>query len=247
MVSGLTCVKQRETCRLSDASTRWRCVCQLQISRRSALGILAASAALAGLPGCRRPDIELRPYTKMPENVVPGMSLFYATTLTRGGSALPVLVETHEGRPTKVEGHPEYAPTQGASDAIAQAAILQLYDPDRLRQVRRDDITSSWNEFDAFAEQHFAELLKNDGAGLRILSDATPSPALRLLRKHMRQVAPEAKWHVYEPLSFGYAEQAARRLFGKTLRARCDFRQPDVIVSSGCRLPRSGRPGRDCQ
>ncbi len=203
----------------------------IPINRRSAMGILAASAALAGLPGCRRPDIELRPYTKMPEFVVPGMSLFYATTLTCGGGALPVLVETHEGRPTKVEGHPQYSPTQGASDAIAQATILQLYDPDRLRQVRRGGITSSWNEFDTFVETHFAELLQKGGQGLRILSDATASPALKHLRRHMRQSAPEAQWHVYEPLRYGYAEQAARRLFGKTLRARSDFGKPDVIVS----------------
>ncbi len=107
MVSGLTCVKQRETWPIQRRVVGGD-VSAAQMSRRSALGILAASAALAGLPGCRRPDIELRPYTKMPENVVPGMSLFYATTLTRGGSALPVLVETHEGRPTKVEGHPKY-------------------------------------------------------------------------------------------------------------------------------------------
>ncbi len=202
-----------------------------KFSRRSALGILAASAALAGLPGCRRPDIELRPYSKMPENVVPGMSLFYCTSVHRGGAATPVLVETHEGRPTKVEGHPGYAPTQGGSDAMTQAMILELYDPDRLRQVRRGNVTSTWKDFDAFAETHFAAILKNAGKGFRILSDATPSPAWDLLRQHLAEVAPQAKWHVYEPLASTGQQQALESLADEPLHARYDLEKADIVVS----------------
>ena len=133
------------------------------LDRRRFLSLMAASTALAGLQGCRRPDIEILPYAKMPEVVTPGMPLFYATSLLGPAGARPVLVETHEGRPTKIEGHPDHPFSQGATDLLTQANILELYDPDRSRQVRHEGAASTWEDFDAFVSGHFEELLSQFG------------------------------------------------------------------------------------
>ena len=107
------------------------------IDRRRFLQLMAASMGLAGLAGCRRPELKALPYTKPPEEVVPGLPNYYATAMPRRGSALPVLVESHEGRPTKIEGNPRPPDSGGASDALAQASVLDLYDPDRSSPVLR--------------------------------------------------------------------------------------------------------------
>ena len=109
------------------------------LSRRQFLTLMGASLALAGLSGCSvRPAArrEIVPYVHPPEEVVPGKPLFYATAMTLGGLATGLLVESHEGRPTKVEGNPNHPASQGATDALAQASILTLYDPDRAQTVK---------------------------------------------------------------------------------------------------------------
>src|SRR5919201_1692425 len=102
------------------------------VARRAFLKIMGASLALAGVSACtRQPDELIVPYVRQPEELVPGKPLFFATAMPLSGSGLGLLVETHEGRPTKIEGNPEHPLSQGATDLFAQAAILDLYDPDR--------------------------------------------------------------------------------------------------------------------
>ena len=102
------------------------------ISRRRFLTLMGASLALAGLSGCTRPPVgTIMPYIRQPEGLVPGKPLFYATSMTLSGFATGLLVESHEGRPTKVEGNPSHPASLGATDSFAQAAVLGLYDPDR--------------------------------------------------------------------------------------------------------------------
>src|SRR5262252_1990157 len=100
--------------------------------RRQFLKLMSASLALAGVGACTKQPIEkIVPYVRQPEEVVPGRPLFFATAVTFAGVAQPVLVESHEGRPTKIEGNPEHPASLGASDVFTQASILGLYDPDR--------------------------------------------------------------------------------------------------------------------
>src|SRR5690606_24165575 len=99
------------------------------VSRRDFLSIMGASMALAGLASCTpRPQEKIVPYVRAPENVVPGRPLFYATALATRGYASGVLVESHMGRPTKIEGNPEHAVNQGGTNPFLQASILDLYD-----------------------------------------------------------------------------------------------------------------------
>src|SRR5262249_39590590 len=111
------------------------------------------------------------------------------------GCCFPVIVESHEGRPTKIEGHPTHPYSRGASDIWAQASILDLYDPDRSKTVLRDGKPSSWEEFDEWAGQHFAELRRKKGEGLGFLIEDVASPAVNMLIEYARTVVPQAKWY----------------------------------------------------
>ena len=116
--------------------------------RRNFLKMMGASLALAGLTACtRQPTEHIMPYVRQPEELIPGRPLFYATAVTLGGVANGVLVESHEGRPTKVEGNPEHPGTLGALDVFGQASVLQLYDPDRSRTASESGEIRSWGIF----------------------------------------------------------------------------------------------------
>ncbi|MFO0841464.1 MAG: hypothetical protein U0797_03555 [Gemmataceae bacterium] len=96
---------------------------------------MGASLGLAGLTGCRRPTGTILPYVKQPENLVPGKPLSYATAMPQGGFATGLVVESHEGRPTKIEGNKLHPASLSATTAQQQAAVLGLYDPDRSQAV----------------------------------------------------------------------------------------------------------------
>src|SRR5512133_699872 len=116
--------------------------------RRSFLKLMSASLALAGVGACtKQPPEQIVPYVKQPEDIVPGRPLFFATAIPMSGVAQPVLVESHMGRPTKIEGNPEHPASLGATDAITQAAILGLYDPDRARTVTSRGDIATWGAF----------------------------------------------------------------------------------------------------
>ena len=117
-----------------------------EIDRRSLLKLAGASLSMAGLAACS-PAQEIVPYVRQPEIVVPGKPLHYATTLSSGGYGIGAVVESHEGRPTKVEGNPDHPASLGATDAVMQAAVLELFDPERSRTPLRDGEPASYGDF----------------------------------------------------------------------------------------------------
>ena len=118
------------------------------LSRRNFLKLAGASMALAGLAGCTKQPLEqILPYVRQPEDLVPGKPIYYATAMPFAGYALPLLVETHEFRPTKVEGNPQHVCSLGATDLFAQASILNLYDPDRSIVLTYKGEPRPWGEF----------------------------------------------------------------------------------------------------
>ena len=202
-------------------------------SRRGVLKLMAASLGLAGLTACRRPVERILPFSRGVEDVIPGKAVYYATTMPLGGVSTGLLVESNDGRPTKIEGNPKHPSSLGACSAYAQASVLGLYDPDRSQAVYRDGKRSSWEDFQAFAGPHFSSL--GDGAGLRFLSEPVSSPSLEAVRSHALRKFPKAKWSEYAPLDSGAANAGCEISFGKQTRPRLvprfAYDKADVILS----------------
>ncbi|HEV3261654.1 MAG TPA: TAT-variant-translocated molybdopterin oxidoreductase, partial [Gemmataceae bacterium] len=119
------------------------------VTRRQFLMLMGASLALAGITGCSlKPAApqKIMPYVRQPEEMIPGKPLFFATAMTLGGLATGILVESHEGRPTKVEGNPDHPASRGATDVFGQASVLGLYDPDRSQSITYRGRSRSWSE-----------------------------------------------------------------------------------------------------
>jgi MoCo/4Fe-4S cofactor protein with predicted Tat translocation signal len=203
------------------------------VSRRNVLKLMGASAALAGLTACTKlPDQKIVPYAQQqPENFIPGKPLFYATAMPLGGYATGLLVESHMGRPTKVEGNPSHPASLGSANAIAQASVLGLYDPDRSQVVFHMGRVGDWSKFLTSVEDRRSELLDVKGAGLRILTGTVTSPALADQIKSILAQFPQAKWHQYEPLSRDSVREGAKLAFGEYVNAVYHFDQAEVIVS----------------
>src|SRR3984885_13651462 len=118
------------------------------IDRRDVLKLMAASAAMAGLSACTKlPTEKIVPYVKPPEEIIPGKPLFYATSMPLSGVATGLLIESHMGRPTKVEGNPDHPGSLGGTDVYLQASMLGLYDPDRSQTVIHEGRIGGWGEF----------------------------------------------------------------------------------------------------
>ncbi len=141
------------------------------LSRRNFLKLMGASTALAGLglSGCRRPEKHLVPFTKSVEWAIPGKPLFYATSMPHRNGAQPLVVTTHDGRPTKIEGNPGHASSLGATGTFAQATLLDMYDPDRSGLFRNSGMESSVGAFDGWLAKLPDDLGKNEGEGLAFL------------------------------------------------------------------------------
>ncbi len=201
------------------------------IGRRKFLTLMGASMALAGLAGCRRPVEKIVPYVKAPEDVIPGVPKYYATTLTLGTSAYGVLVESHEGRPTKIEGNEKHPSTLGRANALLQAAILNLYDPDRSKFILNSGAQKTWDDFAAFwAEQH-AKYSANRGEGLAVLAESFSSPTLFRLKKEFERAFPRAKWVTYESVSDENIHEGMRIATGRPMVPQYHFDKAKVVLS----------------
>ncbi|HEX7051831.1 MAG TPA: Fe-S-cluster-containing hydrogenase [Longimicrobiales bacterium] len=201
------------------------------VSRREFLRLAAAGAALAGLGGCFEPPRErILPYTARPPEVTPGVARYYATTMTLGGFGTGLLVESHTGRPTKVEGNPDHPASLGATGVYEQASVLDLYDPDRARAPRHLGAIRPWSAFvDAFAPEAGAP---DDGTGLRFLLPPTASPTTTRLISAVRDRLPAAGFTFYAPLSPTDPAEGARLALGRPLLAQYDFRAADVVLAA---------------
>ncbi len=198
-------------------------------SRRTVLKLMAASFGLAGLTACSRPVEKILPNVKGIEDYVPGQSYFYSTAFNQSGQSMGLLVETHDGRPTKVEGNPDHPYSQGASSAFAQASILNLYDPDRSRMILKGGQNASWKDFESTVKDRFGKV--GQGEGLRFLSETINSPSLIALKAAALQKYPQAKWIEWEPVSFDNAMEGSQLAFGQIVEAIPHFDKADIVVS----------------
>jgi molybdopterin-containing oxidoreductase family iron-sulfur binding subunit len=213
-------------------------------SRRRFLQLGSASMALAGLTACtRQPTESIVPYVEQPEYLVPGKPLYFATAFPMAGGAQGILVESHTGRPTKVEGNPDHpANPGGGTDAFAQASILQLYDPDRSDVITYLGDIRNWKDFQRAVEGRLRALQSLQGGGLRILTGAVTSPTLAAQLDELVSTLPGARWIQWEAAGRHNAEEAALLGGGRPVEAVYDLSRADVIVSLDADLLAQG-PG----
>jgi molybdopterin-containing oxidoreductase family iron-sulfur binding subunit len=203
------------------------------LGRRDVLKLMAASAALAGLTACTKlPTEKIVPYAQQaPEEFIPGKPLFYATAMPFGGVGTGLLVESHMGRPTKVEGNPGHPASLGAADIFAQASVLGLYDPDRSQVAIRNGRIGSWSAFLTAMDELRLQLVANKGAGFRLLTETVTSPALADQIHSLLAQFPSAKWHQFEPCGRDAAREGSRLAFGEYVNTVYRFDQADVVLS----------------
>jgi MoCo/4Fe-4S cofactor protein with predicted Tat translocation signal len=200
--------------------------------RRQFLKVMGASLALAGLSACtRQPTETIVPYVRQPEEVIPGKPLFFATAVPQTAVAMGVLVESHLGRPTKVEGNPDHPASLGATDAIAQASVLELYDPDRSQTLTYLGDIRPWSSFLGAVRELLGPMGTSRGAGVRFLTGATTSPTLATQFQDLLKKFPEAKWHRYEPAGRSSARAGAQQAFGESVNTYYQLAHADVILS----------------
>src|SRR5262245_8265867 len=202
------------------------------LGRRQFLQLMGASLALAGLSACtRQPTEKILTYVRQPEEVVPGQPLDFATARPLGGIGTGLLVESHRGRPTKVEGNPEHPASLGATDAFGQASVLGLYDPDRAQVIRNIGEIVPWNNFLAAARRAMEAQRERRGAGLRVLTESVTSPTLAHQLRSLLADFPQAKWHQYEPVGRDNARAGALLAFGEPVDTHYRFDKADIILA----------------
>lgn len=199
--------------------------------RRRILKLMAASAALAG-NGCTQPPPEkIMPYVNMPEGMIPGDPVYYASTLLRDGRGIGVLVETESGRPIKIEGNVAHPASLGAADAQAQSAILTLWDPERSRTVMHKQKLSTWEELLNALGQRMKEESHTSGKGLRLLTGPITSPTLLSQIGEVLARFPGAQWHVHDAADSGARAAAAQQVFGRPARSVYRLDRTRVVLS----------------
>jgi molybdopterin-containing oxidoreductase family iron-sulfur binding subunit len=202
------------------------------VARRTFLRLMGASLALAGVGACTRQPVEkIVPYVRQPEELVPGQPLFFATAMTLGGVATGILVESHEGRPTKIEGNPLHPDSLGATDAYTQAAILDLYDPDRAKTLTNLGEIRPWSAFLGAIRAALVSQQPFKGAGIRILTESVNSPTLAAQIRDVLARYPSAKWHQWDPASRDHARAGAKLAFGEYVATHLRFEPADVILA----------------
>ncbi len=200
--------------------------------RRNFLKLMGASLALAGLTACtRQPTEHIVPYVRQPEELIPGRPLFYATATILSGMAQGVLAESHEGRPTKLEGNPQHPSTLGACDTYSQASILSLYDPDRAQTPAFEGEVRSWGDFFGSLRQTLAAQRARSGAGIRILTETISSPTMAQQLRTIQSLFPAAKWHQWEPAGAHQARAGAMLAFGEPVNTYYNLAHANVVVS----------------
>ncbi len=215
------------------------------VTRRGFLKLMGASMALAGLGACVKQPLEpIVPYVRQPEEIVLGKPLFFATAFPLSGYAAPILVESHEGRPTKIEGNPDHpAMLSSGTDAYTQASILTLYDPDRSPTNTYLGDVRAFGSFQAAIRGPLMAQRASRGAGLRFLTQSVSSPTLAGQLRALMAQYPAAKWHQWEPVNRDNAHNGARMAFGAVVDTQYRLEQADVILSLDANFLYGGFPG----
>ncbi len=200
-------------------------------TRREFLRLLGITAIAGATGGCARRGDEARPYVHQPPGVTPGQPQHYATTLTLDGFGMGVVVESQQGRPTKVEGNPEHPASLGATSVFEQAALYQLYDPQRARTTKLAQRPRAWSQAAAALRATAAGLVRDGGAGLRFLVEPSGSPLEHDLLARIMERFPRSRIHGWSAQPRDPVYDGAHIAFGRPLEPQLDLERARVIVS----------------
>jgi len=202
------------------------------LSRRNFVKVMGASLALAGLSGCViQPSEKIVPYVKTPDGMLPGKSNFFATAMTIGGVATGLLAKAYEGRPIKIEGNPDHPGSRGATDILAQASLLTMYDPDRSQEVTFRGGPKTWESFMGILRAAVDENRVDGGAGVRFLTETVTSPTLIDQLTRVKTELPNSKWVQYEPINGDNAMAGAKMAFGSPVQTIYKFDKAERVLS----------------
>jgi molybdopterin-containing oxidoreductase family iron-sulfur binding subunit len=202
------------------------------VSRRTFVKLMGGTLALAGLSGCViQPAEKIVPYVRPEQDMLPGKPLFFATAVSLGGVATGLLAKSFDGRPIKVEGNPDHPGSLGATDILAQASLMDMYDPDRSQEVSFRGTPKTWENFMATLRTAIEENRADGGAGVRFLTQTVTSPTLLNQFRSLAAEMPNAKWVSYEPINNDNAIAGARMAFGSPVQTIYKYDLADRILT----------------
>lgn len=203
-----------------------------EVSRRKFLTLMGASIALAGVGGCGRSMPEkIVPRVRQPEQMVPGKPLYFATAMPMPGGATGLIIESHEGRPTKIEGNPDHPASLGATGVFEQASILGLYDPDRAKAIKHNGQIVGWDDALLELRKELKPVFDKEGFGLAILTSAQTSPTLLAQLLQLKELLPRARLFLHEPTNSHNGREASRISFNEAIEFIYHFDKADVVLS----------------
>ena len=203
------------------------------VDRRRFLQLTAASMALMGLAACG-PEVTPRdrqPYVAQPAGIVPGRWRYFATATALQGYGTGVLVKHEMGRPLKIEGNPDHPASLGATSAIGQASILELYNPFRADTLTNDGAIAPWSAFTTAVVERRQQLLVERGRRLSLLTGTVTSPTLLAQIDELRREYPELTWYQWEAIDRAPVYAGAQLVYGRPIDLLPDFAKADVILA----------------
>jgi molybdopterin-containing oxidoreductase family iron-sulfur binding subunit len=202
------------------------------VNRREFLEWMGALVALMGAEACTKQPVEkILPYSKMPEDIIPGKPLFYATAVNHAGAAAGILVESHVGRPTKVDGNALHPASLGATNVFAQAAVYDLYDPNRSRVIQKGSRILSTAQFTDDVFNIVTQMQSKQGSNFRVVTDSVISPSLQSTLEQLKQKFPKFQWYQYSPMTRDNYKQGTRLAFGSIVDTVYSFDKAKRVVS----------------
>ncbi|MEO9891369.1 TAT-variant-translocated molybdopterin oxidoreductase [Aurantibacter sp.] len=200
-------------------------------NRRDFLKYVGFSTAAASIAACEGPVIKSIPYVVQPENIVPGVANYYATTIADGFDFASILVKTREGRPIKIENNNE-AKVAGSGNARVQASVLSLYDSKRLQGPVANGEPTEWATLDAAVKAKLGSL-KSSGKQIALLTQTYASPSTSKLIEEFKAAYGNVNHVTYDAVSEDAALSAFEANYGERALADYDFEKANVIVSFG--------------
>ncbi|MGY8886630.1 MAG: TAT-variant-translocated molybdopterin oxidoreductase, partial [Flavobacteriales bacterium] len=198
-------------------------------TRRDFLKYVGFTTAAASLAACEGPVVKSIPYVVAPDEIVPGVANYYASTIADGFDFANILVKTREGRPIKIERN-DLALNNGSVNARVHASVLSLYDANRLTDPRVDGQEVSWSDFDTAVADKMNEM---SGKDVVLLTQTFASPSTSKLIKEFTSKYSNVRHVIYDTVSSSEALDAFQNTYGTRALADYDFSKAELIVSVG--------------